>query len=48
MMKKFIIDEKQLNQILMILGELPAKNVLNVLDFLRNLPIYENEINKEN
>jgi hypothetical protein len=34
-MKKFIITEEQVNAVLSVLGELPAKNVIIAVDLLR-------------
>ncbi|HXK00693.1 MAG TPA: hypothetical protein VNF93_02265 [Buchnera sp. (in: enterobacteria)] len=42
-MKKFNINENQVQQIASILLEFPAKNVLNALDILRNLPLIDEQ-----
>lgn len=45
-MKHFKINENQLSQIWNVLSELPAKNVINILDLIRTLPVIEE--NKDN
>jgi hypothetical protein len=37
-MKEFKINEQQLQYVAQILGEFPAKQVLQSIDILRNLP----------
>lgn len=45
-MKQFLITEQQLTLIANILLELPAKNVLSVIDLIRNLPAMEEKKEK--
>ncbi len=42
-MKSFIINEQQLQVLGNCLLEFPAKNVLNSLDIIRNLPVFMQE-----
>lgn len=37
-MKEFKISQEQLQSILNVLGELPAKNVIALIDMIRALP----------
>ena len=40
-MKKYLIDQNQLQALLNVLAEFPAKQVIGAIDLIRNLKEYE-------